>query len=77
MKTNSTPSAAYYSALVARTRRHGHCYLHAGMPTEYAESGIRFTVKGYGRSLLSRRGHKYKAYAHCAETGRIIKTKEL
>ena len=68
------PTAEYYIDLVKKSRRFGSAYLHAGMPSEFDANGVKFTVRGYGRSLQSR-GHKYKAYAH--RDGKIVRTKNL
>ncbi|CAB4136079.1 hypothetical protein UFOVP296_12 [uncultured Caudovirales phage] len=54
----------YYASLAIQTRKYGHCYVHAGMRADWTgDNGILYRVTGYGRSLETRRGHKYKVHA--------------
>lgn len=69
------PTLGYYLALVRQTRTFGSCYLHAGLPPRPAHGDIQFVVTGYGRSLSTKRGHKYKAYA--MRDGKPVRSKEL
>jgi hypothetical protein len=70
---------------VSDTRRFGHTYIHASIRRDYA-AGIPCTLDGvpclltwagYGRSLLSKRGHKYKAYLNYSDSGKPVPTKQL
>lgn len=72
----------YWANLALSTRRFGHCYVHApsrkavmGWQGFHAHAeGIRFTYVGWGRSLQSAKGHKYKVHARYEDTGKPVPT---
>ena len=82
MKANINPqSPSYWSNLVKQTRRFGHCYVHtdARDACQFGQivlGNIRFSFAGWGRSLNTG-GHKYKVHAHLADTGEIVRSKDL
>ncbi len=72
---------------VKETRYYGHTYIHANVRREVLGwkgvegeiEGRKFVVTytGWGRSLQSPRGHKYKAHARWADTDKPVPTKVL
>lgn len=68
---------AHQSSYVLQTRRYGSCYVKVGdRPNFGTVEGITYSYASWGRSLQSG-GHKYKAYAHYADTGKPVPTKLL
>ena len=79
MNTTPTPEnlAPYYAALTLTTRSHGACYVHAGKRANYTgPDGTLYIVSGYGRSLTTARGHKYKVHARTPD-GKPTPTRDL
>ena len=72
---------------VRETRRYGQTYVHAavrcevpgyeGMVGEIDGRAVKITYSGWGRSLQSKRGHKYKAHARFVDTDKPVPTKLL
>jgi hypothetical protein len=56
--------ATYWADQVAKTKRFGHTYVHTCMRAGDIIDGIRYHVSGFGRSLQTSNGHKYKVTAH-------------
>ena len=78
----------YWTALARQTRTHGHCYVHAGARAEseapfraflatHGGRDVRFSFCGWGRSLTTRKGHKYKVHVRYVDTGKPVPTKAL
>ena len=68
---------AHQSSYVLQTRRYGSCYVKVGdRPNFGTVDGIAYSFRSYGRSLQNG-GHKYKAYANYADTGKPVPTKLL
>ena len=68
---------AHQSSYVLQTRRYGSCYVKVGdRPNFGTVAGITYSYTSYGRSLQSG-GHKYKAHANYADTGKPVPTKLL
>ena len=68
---------AHQSSYVLQTRRYGSCYVKAGDRPHFGTiDGITYSYASYGRSLQSG-GHKYKAHANYADTGKPVPTKLL
>lgn len=72
----------YWVALTLQTRRYGHTYVHsaarAGAKFPFAafeHDGITFSYSGYGRSLTTSKGHKYKV--HARRDGKPVPSKTL
>jgi hypothetical protein len=76
MKTLAPMNAAEWRQKVRQTRAHGACYIPAASRDGLTENGIRYSWQYYGRSAQGG-GHKHKAYAHDAETGATIRSKDL
>ena len=87
-KTRNAYGLNYWTALVKQTRRFGHCYVHAAarsqsfapfraFEAEHNGREVRFSFTGWGRSLQSANGHKYKAHARYADTGEPVPSKHL
>jgi hypothetical protein len=66
------------------TRMHGRTYVHAavrqGIPAdgvvgEVEGRAVRITYRGWGRSLLSPRGHNYKMHINYVDDGKPVPTK--
>lgn len=78
---NNIPLLRY----VLETRKFGHTYIHAeprrayplGVETWLGDREIRITWSGWGRSLQTKRGHKYKAHANFVDTGKPVPSKLL
>jgi hypothetical protein len=69
--------APYYAALTLTTRSYGACYVHAGKRANYTgPDGTIYTVSGYGRSLTTKNGHKYKVHARTPD-GKPTPTRDL
>lgn len=74
----------YWSTLTLQTRTYGHTYVHA-LARKIApfahqackHEGIRFSYSGYGRSLTTAKGHKYKVHARYAATGAPVPSRVL
>lgn len=70
---------------VKETRRFGVTYVHAavrsavrgwdGLCGALEGRPVRVTYCGWGRSLQSKRGHKYKAHLRYEDTGKPVPTK--
>lgn len=70
---------------VRGTRRFGYTYVHAGVRREVLGwqgiegnlngQSVVATFCGYGRSLTTKRGHKYKAHLRYVATGKPVPTK--
>lgn len=82
--TTTAYGLTYWAKQTLTTRRYGSTYVHTGAREE-AESkldtlgeentgGIRFSFKGFGRSLQTG-GHKYKVHAY--RDGKPVPSKEL
>ena len=68
---------AHQSSYVLQTRRYGSCYVKAGdRPNFGTIDGITYSYASYGRSLQNG-GHRYKAHANYADTGKPVPTKLL
>lgn len=83
--TTTTPAygLAYWIEQTMTTRRYGHTYVHAGARAEadfafraHQHGDITFSFTGWGRSLTTRKGHKYKVHARYAD-GRPVPSKVL
>lgn len=73
---NKSELKAYFIARVRETRRYGQTYVHAGKRLgRVTIDGIDFIITGWGRSLQTARGHKYKVYAQ--REGKPVPSKEL
>jgi hypothetical protein len=59
--------ALYYESRIADTKAFGHTYVHTGMRGGITFNGIRYHVGGFGRSLQTAKGHKYKVSKHLEE----------
>ena len=57
----------YYESRIADTKKFGHTYVHVGMRGGITVDGVRYHVGGFGRSLQTPRGHKYKVTKHLEE----------
>ena len=57
----------YYESRIFATKAYGHTYVHVGMRGGITVDGVRYHVSGYGRSLQTPRGHKYKVTKHLEE----------
>lgn len=79
---------SYWTALVNQTRRYGNCYVHAGAREEalspsrafaanHGDREVLFSFCSWGRSLTTRKGHKYKVHARYVDTGKPVPTKSL
>lgn len=73
---------------VKATRQYGHTYIHAnvrrevpfgwkGLEGEVDGRKFAVTFRGWGRSLHSPRGHKYKAHARWADNNKPVPSKVL
>ncbi len=73
----------YWIALTLQTRQFGHAYVHSGARAQsfghraFEHGNIVFSYTGWGRSLATRKGHKYKVHARDAETGKPVSSKVL
>jgi hypothetical protein len=87
--TTTTTNADIVAMLVsnvAQTRRYGSTYVKAAVRADVmgwkGASGhvngreVKITFSGYGRSLQVG-GHRYKAYANFADTGKPVPTTQL
>lgn len=70
----------YWIAQTLTTRSFGHTYVHAGARHSdgfaFQHGDITFSYTGWGRSLTTRKGHKYKVHARYAD-GRPVPSKVL
>jgi len=58
----------YYESRIAETKKFGHTYVHVGMRGGITTvDGVRYHVGGFGRSLQTAKGHKYKVSKHFEE----------
>lgn len=66
---------------VTDTRRYGQTYLHAPVRRSIPADGVlgsvegravRITYRGWGKSLLSKTGHKYKVHANYTDSGKPV-----
>ena len=72
-----TKMTAHQSSYVRQTRRYGSCYVKVGDRPDFGTiDGITYSYTSWGRSLQNG-GHKYKAYANYADTGKPVPTKLL
>ena len=55
--------ATYWPAQVSATKKYGYTYVHSVMRSGAVIDGIQYAVYGYGRSLETKNGHKYKVIA--------------
>jgi len=72
---------------VRQTRQYGHTYIHSGVRKEtFGHAGfvgtldgelVRATYCGWGRSLQTRKGHKYKAHIRFEATGKPVPSARL
>ena len=72
---------------VSETRRYGYTYVHAavrrsthgcqGLTGTLDGRPVRVTYCGWGRSLQTARGHKYKAHARWEDSGKPVPSKLL
>jgi hypothetical protein len=72
---------------VRATRRYGHTYIHLKIRKEtFGHAGfvgtldgelVRATYCGWGRSLQTRKGHKYKAHIRFEKTGKPVPSARL
>ena len=60
--------ATYWPAQIAATKKYGHTYVHAAMRAGAVIDGIKYSVYGFGRSLETKNGHKYKVIATQVES---------
>jgi hypothetical protein len=69
----------YWISQTIHTRKFGHTYVHAGARAEGAPDygNISFSFRGWGRSLTTRKGHKYKVYARYLDTDKPVPSKVL
>lgn len=90
MTTTDTASASktyglrYWIAQTIQTRKFGHTYVHAGARHSpgfafraFEHDGMVFSYCGWGRSLTTSRGHKYKVHARYADSGKPVPSKVL
>lgn len=81
--TPATYGLRYWIALTLQTRRYGHTYVHSGARAQshgfraFEHGNILFSFTGWGRSLTTSKGHKYKVHARDAETGKPVAAKIL
>ena len=86
--TATTYGLSYWTALVNQTRRFGHCYVHAGarhspgfafhcFTARQGDREVLFSYTGWGRSLTTRKGHKYKVHARYADDFKPVPSKHL
>jgi hypothetical protein len=79
---------AYWNALVNQTRRYGQCYVHsrarseADFPFRAFEADhngrkVVYSFTGWGRSLQTSKGHKYKVHVRYADDGKPVPSKHL
>jgi hypothetical protein len=85
----TNPADQLYCALnyVYQTRRFGVTYVHAdvrrsffswqGIPCVINGRAARVTWGSWGKSLNSKRGHKYKAWCRWEDTGKPVPTAAL
>lgn len=59
--------ALYYESRITDTKNFGHTYVHVGMRGGITVDGVRYHVGGFGRSLQTAKGHKYKVSRHLEE----------
>ncbi len=78
----------YWIALAVQTRRFGHAYVHAGarrsagfayhaFKARHGDCEVLFSYRGWGRSLTTSKGHKYKVHVRYADTGKPVPSKDL
>ena len=68
---------SHQSSYVRQTRLYGSCYVKVSDRANFGTvDGIAYSFRSYGRSLQNG-GHKYKAYANYADTGKPVPTKLL
>ena len=68
---------SHQSSYVRQTRRYGSCYVRvADRPNFGTVDGITYSFRSWGKSLAYG-GHKYKAHANYADTGKPVPTKLL
>lgn len=73
----------YWKGLTVTTRRFGHCYVHTGARKVVSSwegitiDGIIYRYVGWGRSLQTKNGHKYRVLAHHIETGKPVSMANL
>ena len=68
---------AHQSSYVLQTRRYGSCYVKVGDRPHFGTvDGITYSFTSWGRSLQSG-GHKYKAHANYADTGKPVPSAKL
>lgn len=87
MKTQTTPQTyglSYWVAQTMQTRKWGHTYVHAGARAAaplsfraFEYNGMIFSYTGWGRSLNTAKGHKYKVHARYADSGAPVPAKVL
>ena len=80
-----TPTIQSLLPYVVQTRQFGHTYIHAAVrravPGWYGVTGtlngepVHATYCGWGRSLQTAKGHKYKAHLRYAKTGKPVPSK--
>ena len=72
-----TAMPSHQSSYVLQTRRYGSCYVKVSDRANFGTiDGVTYSFRSYGRSLQNG-GHKYKAYANYADTGKPVPTKLL
>ena len=81
----STPTILTLLPYVTQTRRFGHTYVHAnirnaidgwhGVTGTLDGQAVVATFCGWGRSLQTPKGHKYKAHLRFVATGKPVPTK--
>ena len=64
---NDEQVVLYYESCIFKTKKFGHCYVHVGMRGGITVDGVRYHVGGFGRSLQTAKGHKYKVSKHLEE----------
>jgi len=57
----------YYESRISETKKFGYTYVHVGMRGGITVDGVRYHVGGFGRSLQTAKGHKYKVSKHFEE----------
>lgn len=75
----------YWIALTVQTRRYGHTYVHAGargkswaaFTARHGDREVVFSYAGWGRSLTTSKGHKYKVHARYADDDKPVPSKAL
>ena len=86
MTTQTTPKTyglQYWIAQTLNTRRFGHTYVHAGARAAqfafraFEHDGITFSYCGWGRSLSTAKGHKYKVHARYTDSDKPVPSKIL